>query len=467
MNQEKNARLKRSLRRGGYIAGASVLAIAIVVILNLIVGQLPSNYLEFDLSDKRVYTVSETSVNYLKGLDQNIDIVILAEEGTVDERILKFVYNYAALSGRLSVKQIDPVVRPSALTEYEAEANTIVVRNTDTGKQTTINIGEIIGFDEMNYYYYGVYTETDFDAEGLLTSAVDYVVSDVSATVYTMENHGESSLPTLVTDALDKAHLGQGSVSLLLDGGIPADCSLLLSYAPTADLSDDELQMLRDYLAQGGQAMLLMAASETALPNWEALLLEYGLETADGYVADMERYYQQSGSMFYIFPKLSSASTITSGFSSDDLALVYYARGLTEVTPARDTISVEQFMTTSADGYAVTSEAQAQGTYILGAAAMEETDGGKTARLTVITAETLIEESLLASYTSLVNLNVFVNAATAGIDEASGISIAAKSLAVTYNTVTKANLWGLLFIAVIPLATLGGGLIFWIRRRKL
>lgn len=461
-----NNNIKKALRRGGYIAGLSALVISIVVIVNLIIAQLPSNVLEFDISDTKIYTVSDTSVEYLAELEQDVEIIILAEDGSVDERIIKFIDSYSALSKHLSVTQIDPVAYPSALTDYEAESDTIVVRVSDTGKQTAIPISDMIGYDASSLYY-GYEVETDFDAEGLLTSAVDYVISDASHVVYTMTGHDEGDLPAAALDSIAKANLTTDSVSLLLDGAVPEDCDLLVSYAPTSDLSDDELAMLRDYMAEGGQITLLMSSEDILLPNWEALLLEYGLEVADGYVADTERYYQQSESYYYIFPNLSSASRITSGFTNDqDLVLLISARGLTEITPARDAVTVESFMTTSDASYAVTSSDQAEGPYILGAVATEETDGGETSRLTVITAQTLLDETILTSFSSLSNLDLFMNALTAGFEDVENISIPAKSLEVTYNTITGGTFWGMVFIAVIPPATLGGGLIFWIRRRK-
>ena len=48
------------------------------------------------------------------------------------------------------------------------------------------------------------------------------------------------------------------------------------------------------------------------------------------------------------------------------------ARGMVETDPARDTISVTPFMTTSENGFAVTEDKQEQGEYILGAVATED-----------------------------------------------------------------------------------------------
>ena len=66
--------------------------------------------------------------------------------------------------------------------------------------------------------------------------------------LYLAENHGESALGGSVTDAISKANLSTSTVSLLLDNGVPDDCSLLVFNQPQTDLSAGEAQMVRDYL---------------------------------------------------------------------------------------------------------------------------------------------------------------------------------------------------------------------------
>lgn len=87
----------------------------------------------------------------------------------------------------------------------------------------------------MSYYYYGTVSYTEFDADGQVTSAVDYVTSENSHVIYLAENHGEQSLGSSVTDAIDKANLSTDTVSLLLDGGVrrTARCFCSISRPPT------------------------------------------------------------------------------------------------------------------------------------------------------------------------------------------------------------------------------------------
>ena len=57
-------------RRGESVAPVTAAALAVILVANLVVGQLPSNLQELDISDQGIYTVSDTSVDYLSALER-------------------------------------------------------------------------------------------------------------------------------------------------------------------------------------------------------------------------------------------------------------------------------------------------------------------------------------------------------------------------------------------------------------
>lgn len=231
--------------------------------------------------------------------------------------------------------------------------------------------------------------------------------------------------------------------------------------------------------------LLLGETNTTELPNLAAVMKEYGMEAADGYIADPQRCYQ--GNAFYIFPMLSLSGDMAKGMASE-MVLLINAHGLNLTDPARDTISATSFMTTSNSGAAVTEETQTDGTYTLGAVATEtvsgtgdsdsgngdETaeDGGnadaqtKETRLTVISSANMIDSQLTETFTTLENTTLFMNAVTANFDGVENLSIEPKSLAVQYNTIQHVGLLSLFAIFGIPLVILAGGFTVWFKRRK-
>lgn len=454
----------RTSRYGLWSAGITALAVAVAITVNLLVGQLPETWTQFDMSGSGIYDITDTSRDYLADLTEDVEIHVLASEESLDTRITRFLSLYQDLSDHLTVEYTDPNVFPSVLTTYGVDANTIVVTCEATGRQESFSIDEIIGYDIMSYYMYGVQSETDFDAEGLLTSAVDLVLRGTTRTLYQLEGHQETALPDTVTEQLDKAHLAVESLNLLTAGAVPEACDVLVINAPRRDFSEDEISALSEYLACGGQVVCML--SDVSLPNLEGLLAQYGITVAEGLVADTERFYQNNP--YAIFPLIDTSVDLTADVNGDATVLFYAARGMTATDPVRDTITVSPFLTTSESGVAVVDENnQTPGTYAVGILATEAIDDGITARLTVFGSSAPADESLIAQFPSLENLSLFVSAVTVGFDDVGGLDIAPVSLSTPSNTILTGGLWGLLFILVIPSALLIGGFLHWNRRRRM
>ena len=479
-------------RNGSYSVGLTVVVIAIVIVLNLVIGQLPESMRNLDVSSTRIYEISDTTTDLLDSLDEDVDMTVLAVRDDTDDRITTFLSKYEALSDHINIEWVDPVLHPSALTEYDTSENTIVISCEATGKSTTVSFDDILVPDMYSYYYYGSTDYTEFDGEGQLTSAVNYVTSDVEKTIYQTTGHGEGTLSTTITDLMDQNNYNLSEINLLMTTSIPEDCDLLLMYEPATDMSDDETEMLRNYLADGGKVMILLGdTNATELPNLETVLEEYGMQAADGYIADPQRCYQ--GNYYYIFPELSVSGDMADGISSE-MVLLTNTHGMNLIDPARHTITTTGFMSSSDGAYAVTETTQQQGDYTLGAVAEEtvsssdddaDTDSSGedaeeasddssadtasdevTSRLTVISAGSLIDSQITDTFTQLENTRVFMNAVTANFDGVQNISVEPKSLQVEYNTVQYAGLFSLLVIFGIPAAVLIGGFVVWFRRRK-
>ena len=98
--------------------------------------------------------------------------------------------------------------------------------------------------------------------------------------------------------------------------------------------------------------------------------------------------------------------------------------------------------------------------------ASEESGEDLESRLTVISAASLIDQSITDTFTQLENTQVFMNAVNANFEGVQNLSIEAKSLGVEYNTVQHAGLFSMLMIFGIPAVILIGGFVVWFRRRK-
>ncbi len=448
----------KAFKKGSYSTVLMVIIVAIIIVINIMVSKLPTAAKNIDVSDNELYSIGDVTKSVIEGITENVDIIIIKDKDSTDKRISTLIDKYADYSKHINVSYMDPVLYPSVLVQYDTEENNIVVKCDATGKTTTISFDDIIQYDQTYYYYYGVIYETEFDGEGQLTTALDYVANENDKILYTMEGHSESALGNNISELIAKSNFDVETVNLLVDNGIPEDCALLICNQPTKDLADDELEMIREYLDNGGKVILLLADTNTETPNIAALMGDYGISKAAGYIADTERFYGQN--LYNIFPVYSSGD-ITGGFGKDEYTLVYGSLGL--LVSSVDGVTVDKFLTTSSNGAAVVSDDDyTTGEYTLAVAA----DMGE-GRLTVFGCSTIIDDDFTSYYTNLSDLQVFMNAITVNFDDVSNISIDAISLEMTYNTITNGNGIGVIFIGIIPIALLAIGFVRWFGRRKL
>ena len=141
----------KNTKKGSYSIAVTAVVIAIIFVFNLLVQQLPQSIRQLDISDTSIYEISSTTRKLVRNLDDDIDLYVLADKSSTDDRIKNFIDKYAAQSDKISVEWIDPVLHPSALTEYDAEENSIVVSCSKTDRQTTVSFDDILA-GSSSYY---------------------------------------------------------------------------------------------------------------------------------------------------------------------------------------------------------------------------------------------------------------------------------------------------------------------------
>ena len=456
-------------KHGSYTLAMTSIVIAIVIVFNMIVNLIPENKRQFDISSTNIYEISSKSKKIINKVDHDVTFYVLAEKSSTDKRIKTFINKYASLSDKIHIKWIDPVLHPSALTKYGTEENNIVISCKKTNRTTTVSFDDILVSSAS--YYSTSSSASSFDGDGQLTSALNYVTSDKEYKAYYTSGHGESSLSSEVTSLLTKSRVSTSDLLLMTATSIPDDCDLLIIDGATSDFTKDEVKLLSSYLKKGGKVVTLLAQTNKSMKNLYGLLKDYGLTVQSGYIADTERSYQ--GNYYYLIPNLSVSGDMASGISSNSIMMIN-SKGMTQSTPARDSISTDSFMTTSSNGYAVTEKKQTQGTYVLGATSTESvkvknSKGKKVtkeSRLTVYGSNMLIDEQITSTFSSLENLTLFTNSVTASLDNADNVSISPKSLEVSYNTIAHPGPFSILVVFVIPVGLIIGGFIVWFRRRR-
>lgn len=461
-------------RRWGGDALMTAVMLAIVVIVNLAVGQIPVKYTQFDLTDNQLYTITDDTKDFVAGLDQDVDIYLIVESGNEDEDLQKVLERYEALSDHIKVHTKDSVVNPSFTKQYTdsslADNSLIVV----CGERSKVISYNNIYESEINYSTYS-YQPTGFDAEGQLTSAIDYVTSDTLPKLYVLTGHNEASIPDSLSSQIAKENIDVEDLNLITSESVPEDADCIMINAPQKDISADEKDRLLSYMENGGHVLLITDYMETDTPNLDAVLENYGLSVSDGIIIEGNSQYYYPGYPSYLIPRIQSSEAV-GDMTSDDLVLMPYAQNIEISDDVRSTVTVTSILKTSSKSYIKTGlknmttmekeSGDPEGPFTPGVAVTESYDGKET-KFMYLTSSALLNESMDQAVSGG-NYELIINVLSWMIDKEESISIPAKSLSTTYLSVTAADagFWGTFVIAVPIILVIAGGVVWFRRRRK-
>ena len=278
---------KRSLANGSFAVGMAAVIIAVIAVINMIVGALPSDKTTFDMSTNKIFTIGETTKEVLAGLTEDVTLNYLVQAGNEDTRIETLLNSYVSASDHVKLKKVDVVANPTFYQQYTDKAvqpNSVIVTS---GKNSKVIDNYSIYLTDYSTYQYS------FDGEGQITSAIAYVAGGDTGTAYTVSGHDEIALSADMADLLEKSGITAKDINLL-STDIPDDCDVLIIFAPATDFTQDEAKKVISYLADGGKALIVSIVASDETPNFDSILEAYGVSRIPGFVVegDAARYTQ-------------------------------------------------------------------------------------------------------------------------------------------------------------------------------
>ena len=461
-----------ALRGGSYALAVTAVVLAILVAVNVFACALPATLTRQDISAAQLYSVTSNTKVVVNGLTDDVTIYWIVQSGEEDEVIQNLLEKYDSLSDRISVEKRNPDVYPTFAQQYTDENvanNSLVVECGDKSRYIPF---DDIYLGEVNAYT-GLYSATDFDGEGAITSAIDYVTSDEYPQVYLLEGHGEGELPEELAGRIEKENLETQTLSLLNVDAIPEDADCISIYAPQSDLSAEEAEMLSDYVAGGGKLLVCAGAVEGGLlENLYGLLAGYGVTAQEGLVVDTDRAHYALAP-YLLMPDLNSSSATDPLIESNYYTVLPLAVGLT-VGEDTGTGTVTQLLTTSEQSYSKAAgydletydweEGDTEGPFAV-AVSVEDSGGGQ---IYWFSSDQLLTDEYNA-LSSGANQDLAMNALSDLIGEREAMSIRSRSLSYNYLTINAAtaSLLQVLMVGVFPLAFLGIGIFVVLRRRRM
>ena len=285
---------KRATMYGLNLAVAILVTLAILVLIQLIFTHNKTLNHRFDLTEAKIYSLSEQSISILESLQKDVTVTAFYQDAQDKETMEELLHLYDRHSPRFSYELLDTDRSPQraellGVTSY----NTAVVQCGD--KKEELSFGS--------------------PQEEELTNALITVTRDVQKVIYFTSGHGEKSISataqpgtsaSMLKTAIEKQAYEVKEIVIARErGGIPAECSALVVAGPKTDFYPYELEQIDRYLQEGGRALFML--DPEAAPGVAAFLDKYGVIVGDDYVLDPNPLSQFLGGN-YLSPLITDYS---------------------------------------------------------------------------------------------------------------------------------------------------------------
>lgn len=256
----------RRFKQGINTGISIVIFLGILVIINLISNR---HYKRFDLTEAKIYTLSDQSKKILKSLKENLFLYgFFKEESEMKPKVTRLFEEYKTSSKYVKYKFIDPDKNPLMAKQYDVRSyDTIVVEY--KGKREKVYIPE----------------------EKYITKAILKLIKSGKKKVYFTKGHGEKSIEEYgiggISSLKERLEDEQYQVKeiFLMREGIPSDCDILAICGPEIDFIESEIKEIKKYIEKGGRVLALIDPGD--FPRLSNLFSQYGIKIGNDIVVDL------------------------------------------------------------------------------------------------------------------------------------------------------------------------------------
>jgi ABC-type uncharacterized transport system involved in gliding motility auxiliary subunit len=243
--------------------GNGVLVIAVLVLLGFVSVRFKA---ELDWTANKRNTLTDASVQLLDSLSDPVTFYVFAPSGADTRRAVEEdLGKYQRVKKDIRIEYVDPSLSPQKVREFNINF-----------------IGEVVA------EYQGRRENLRATTEQSITTALQRLSYAGEQYVVFLEGHGERSTAAQGPESYarfaqvlsDKGLKVQG-LNLVQNPAVPENASVLVIASPTAKLFDGEIEILREYVNNGGN--LLWLADPDFPAGIEPLAQDLGIEWQNGY----------------------------------------------------------------------------------------------------------------------------------------------------------------------------------------
>lgn len=453
---------------------------ALFIGINVLIQKL--DFQDIDITQNKLFTLSESSKQQVKNVNEDITIYLIGIEQ--ESNLVDLAKQYNRENEKIKIETIEDISqRADIKSKYGItdETQVIIVETASKNKILTI--------DELYTYDYTTYQQLDVSEEKITNAICDLTIEQ-KPKIYFLSGHNEYSLKSelsILSAYLTNEMNEIETLDLLVKGSVPEDSSLLIIGSPQKDFLDQEVELLTNYINNGGKILWMNDPSfrKETFPNMQKILDIYGVKFEEGVILEQDESKIALQAPNYIIPNIATTDA-TKNIATDGGILFVNA---SKITLADDEYNEEnsitsQIILTTSDKALFRKEVNntsnskiatdEEGEFILGAKLEKTLDDEKKSTLYVIANnffvcdyQVTIGGNQISPIYLYNNKDYILNTIAELTDRQDTISIRKDTGVVTYTATEQQDKIIKIAIIAFPVVIILIGFVVWfIRKRK-
>ncbi len=492
VNPFKNKKLKY----GSLSVLFTVIFIVAVVLVNVVITLLGERFMpSADLTDTELYTIEQTTVDYLKTIEDKVTITVTSDEdaftgsGTYFFQTNEILKKIAAANGNITLNYVNVITNPGFLANYTEDitSNEIVIESESTKRVKVLSQEDYLNINyNEQYLQYGYYQIDSVEAncEQAAISAIMSVTDTDPVKIAVLTGYNETQNVGL-EEILAANSYELESVNITLTESISEDYDFVFIFGPDKDYSVADINKIDKWLDNGGKfgKNLIYVANQKLgdSPNLDGLLDDWGLKVVKGAAFQTDSNYAYSsesgaGSTYQIlsvpdteFDEFTTTSPVF-GYNMSVVQSKWESGGYSnmETQSILDTYDGAVIKPqNSGDNWAPGSDDE-RAVYSVAMQSVKtrfEANTPISSRIVVFGGMEFMSTMFLST-SAASNAELVMNVFNVSCDKEEGITLTPKSYASSTFEITDAqkNTLVVIFVIILPIALIAAGIIIWARR---
>ena len=488
---EKTNKFIETIKKKWLINGTKTFLL-VVIILAFFIGvsvlMQKLNLTPIDLTEDKLFTLTEESKEKVKNIDKDINIYFVGYSD--DDSTLDLAKQYTKVNEKIKVEAVSSENRPDLVQKYGIETSSKGIIVEAGSRYKVLSSSDLYTYDSNSGESVNV-------AEEKLTAAIRSVSVDEMPKVYFLNGYSSFTLTSgmqYLNMYLQNEVNEVETLDILSTGKVPDDCTTLVIASPEKDFDDLATTAITDYINKGGNILWLNAAiaKQIDLPNANKILALYGVKPFEiGIIRETDSSKMVSNSPDLIMPEIQYADATNKLYNSEGVIFI----NATKINVASDEelenlgITQTSLVKTSENAYFRTNfenesnaaqDGEEKGEFLVGAqfdkTITEANDENNTkevkSKLIIYGENYFISDYQLTQSTQTPmiayrqNKDLVLNSIAYLSDREEDITVRKSTGSVTYTATEQENRVILAIITAVPLLIIAAGIIVWANRRR-